>query len=420
MRHEYRNRAKRVIQDLRELAALTSDANGAHRVAWTPVWDKALTWFQEKMQQEGASLSVDSAYNIFAKISGETEEAVCIGSHLDSVPCGGWLDGALGVAAGMEVLRYYGNCGKRPKKTIYIVNWADEEGARFGRSCIGSSAVSGALDIESAAQLTDSGGISFRKAAQAYQLDVYDFPKAKEEFQAKQIAKYLELHIEQAPILESRHKAAACVYGITGCKRQYITFTGQQAHSGCPIPMRRDALLAAAQAALAFRYIGNAYTQGDTYAYCTVGSVQVSPGVVTIFPGTCRISLDQRHIDRGILEEIYNEAQEACIEAAQENHVDVSFETIWDIPPTIFDASLVALCKEAVKEETGEATAIYSGPLHDAAEIAKILPSVMMFVRSIEGLSHCKEENTSDIDLEIGIAAFLRLADKVIRGETVC
>lgn len=294
------------------------------------------------------------------------------------------------------------------------------DGCLAAISCIGSSAVSGALDIESAAQLTDSGGISFRKAAQAYQLDVYDFPKAKEEFQAKQIAKYLELHIEQAPILESRHKAAACVYGITGCKRQYITFTGQQAHSGCPIPMRRDAFLAAAQAALAFRYIGNAYTQGDTYAYCTVGSVQVSPGVVTIFPGTCRISLDQRHIDRGILEEIYNEAQEACIEAAQENHVDVSFETIWDIPPTIFDASLVALCKEAVKEETGEATAIYSGPLHDAAEIAKILPSVMMFVRSIEGLSHCKEENTSDIDLEIGIAAFLRLADKVIQGETVC
>lgn len=415
MPNEYRTRAKRVIQDLRELAALTSDEKGAQRVAWTPIWDKALTWFTEKMKQEGAVISIDSAYNIFANIPGETEDAICIGSHLDSVPCGGWLDGALGIAAGMEVLRYYGKRGKRPLKTIYIVNWADEEGARFGRSCVGSAAVSGALDIESAAALTDSDGISFRDVAQSYQLNVYDFSKAKEEFNSKRITKYLELHIEQAPILESQHKAVACVYGITGCKRQYITFVGQQAHSGCPIPMRKDAFLAAAQAALAFRDIGNAYTKDDVYAYCTVGKVQVSPGVVTIFPGTCSLSLDQRHIDGSLLNRMYNEAQEACIEAAKENHVEVSFEPIWDIPPTIFDASLVECCKEAVKEETGEATAIYSGPLHDAAEIAKILPSVMMFVRSIDGLSHCKEENTSDTDLETGIAAFLRLADTVIQ-----
>ncbi len=407
--------SKQVIADLRELASLTSDKTGAHRVAWTPVWDTALEWFKTKMQEEGAELSVDSAYNIFAKIPGETEEAICIGSHLDCVPNGGWLDGALGVVAGMGIMRRFGKNGIKPKKTIYLVNWADEEGARFGRSCIGSSAVSGALDTAEAAKLTDAEGISFTEALKRYQLDVTDFPKAKDEFDQKQIGQYIELHIEQAPVLEAAGKSVACVYGICGCERQYITFTGQQAHSGCPIPMRHDAFLAAAQASLAFRDIGNAYTTEGKYAYCTVGKVDVSPGVVTIFPGSCTISLDQRHVDESILQKIYAEARAACEKAAADNGVTVSFEPVWSIPPTLFDANLTALCKEAVQEETGEETAIYSGPLHDAAEMAKIRPSVMMFVKSTAGLSHCKEEDTPDQDLETGISAFLRLADKVIQ-----
>ena len=147
-----------------------------------------------------------------------------------------------------------------------------------------------------------------------------------------------------------------------------------------------------------------------------MGKVDVEPGVVTIFPGKCTISLDQRHIDSDTLQKIYQEAHNACLQAAEDNGVTVEFEPIWSIPPTIFDATLTELCKEAVKEETGEATAMYSGPLHDAAEMAKILPSVMMFVKSTAGLSHCKEEDTPDEDLETGIAAFLRLADKVIQG----
>lgn len=418
MSTEWKTCAKEVITDLRELASLTSDELGAHRVAWTPTWDKALEWFKEKMKEEGAELSVDSSYNLFAKIPGETEEAICIGSHLDCVPNGGWLDGALGVVAGMGIIKRYGKNGKKPKKTIYLVNWADEEGARFGRSCIGSSAISGALDadIEEALKLKDVDGVSFEEALQRYHLDLHDFPKAREEFKLKHITQYIELHIEQAPILESQHKSVACVYGITGCERQYITFTGQRAHSGCPIPMRHDAFLAAAQAALAFRDIGNANTTEGKYAYCTVGKVDVEPGVVTIFPGKCTISLDQRHIDSDTLQKIYQEAHNACLQATEDNGVTVEFEPIWSIPPTIFDATLTELCKEAVKEETGEATAMYSGPLHDAAEMAKILPSVMMFVKSTAGLSHCKEEDTPDEDLETGIAAFLRLADKVIQG----
>lgn len=233
--------AKDVVADLRELASLTSDEQGAHRVAWTPVWDKAEKWFMEKMKAEGAEISIDSAHNVFAKIQGESDDAVLIGSHLDCVYDGGWLDGALGVVAGMGALKRYGIHGKKPKKTLYVVSWADEEGARFGRSCIGSSAVSGSLPLEEAAALKDNDGISFTEALKRYQLDIHDFPKAREEFMKKNITSYLELHIEQAPVLESMNKSVACVSGICGCERQYITFTGQRAHSGCPISMRHDA-----------------------------------------------------------------------------------------------------------------------------------------------------------------------------------
>ena len=332
-----------------------------------------------------------------------------IGSHLDCVPNGGWLDGALGVTGGMGAVKRYGVHGRKPKKTLYVVSWADEEGARFGRSCIGSSAVSGALDIEEAAGLKDNEGIRFIEALKRYDLDIKDFPKARDQFMQKGIQSYLELHIEQAPVLESQGKSVACVYGITGCERQYITFTGQPAHSGAPIPMRHDAFLAAAQASLAFREIGLKYD-----AYCTVGKVSVQPDIVTIFPGTCTISLDQRAIDPVVLGKIYDEAHAACLKAAADNQVEVAFQPVWSIPPTIFDERLKVLCQQAVKEETGEATTMFSGPLHDAAEMAKILPAIMMFAMSSGGLSHCKEENTPDAVLETAIAAFLRLAVSVV------
>lgn len=407
--------AKGVISDLRELASITSDKNGAQRVAWTPVWDKAREWFINKCKAEGAEIIVDSAYNLFAKIQGRSDEGICIGSHLDSVPNGGWLDGALGVVAGMGIIKKYGIHGKKPDKTIYVASWADEEGARFGRSCVGSSAVSGALDIEEASKLTDTDSISFSQALAKYKLDIQDFPKAKDEFLKKGIKEYLELHIEQAPVLESQNRSVACVGGICGCERQYITFTGQRAHSGCPISMRHDAFLAAAQASLKFRDIGLAHTTADKFAYCTVGKVSVVPDVVTIFPGICKISLDQRHVDSSVLQTIYDEAHDACVKAAADNGVDVSFESVWSIPPTIFDPHLVKLCQDSVEEQTGERATLYSGPLHDAAEMAKFLPSVMMFVKSTKGLSHCKEEDTPDADLECGVSAFFRLVDKIVR-----
>ena len=404
-----RKAAKAVIEDLKDLAVLTSDDRGAQRLAWTHRWDQALEWFQAKMSAEGAEISIDAAHNVFAKIPGETDEAILIGSHLDSVPNGGWLDGTLGVLVGLAIARYYNANHDKHKKTIYIVSWADEEGVRFGQGDIGSSAVSGSLNTATAARLTDDAGISFGKALEAYDSSINDFPKAQKQFLQKNITHYLELHIEQGPRLEQQGKSVGCVYGIAGCERQSITFTGQAAHAGSPIDMRKDALLAAAQAVLAFREIGLAHD-----AFCTVGKINVEPDVISISPGSCMVTLDQRSINADVLNKIYNEAQEACRKAASDNHVSVTFEHIWSLAPVLFDKKLLSLCQEAVTEETGSATTLYSGPFHDAAVISRVVPSIMMFAKSSRGLSHCPEEDTPEADLIVAISAFLRLVEKVL------
>lgn len=414
----YEYEAKKVINYLLELNKLTADTKGAHRVAWTPTWDKALSWFSEKMTSLGANVSTDAINNIYAEIPGESEEALCIGSHLDSVPDGGWLDGALGVVTGIGIAEYLTRNNKKPAKTLYIVNWADEEGARFGRSCIGSSAASGSLLPQEIVNLKDKNGILFSNILKNYHTKPENLLQAHDDFLQKNIQQYIELHIEQAPVLEKQGISAACVEGICGCERLYITFKGQRSHLGCPIDMRNDAFLAAAQAALAFRKIALDHTTNNNFAYCTVGEVKVEPNVINVVPDNCTISLDLRTLDKNVLQSMYHEAIAACQHAAAENNVTVSFKEIWQIPPTHFDSELIKQCKKALANEIDVAPSIISGPLHDAAEIAKMVPSVMMFIQSENGLSHCKEENTSKEALIKGISSFFRLADFLINNKS--
>lgn len=408
MNYNLNQSAKRVVADLRELAKLTSNEKGAQRVAWTPLWQKARDWFADKAREAGAKITIDAAGNQWAVLEGESSEIVLMGSHLDCVPNGGWLDGALGAVAPLEVLRRYS--GSKPKKTIIAVNWADEEGACFGVSLFGSSAVTRNLDIERIKKLSDNDGNQAEKVFAQYGVTLDKIFQANDDFKKLNITAALELHIEQGPILERRGKSVACVYGITGVERHFIKFIGQAAHAGSfPTEIRQDAFLTAAESALKFREIALMHN-----CVCTVGKVKVHPDVVTIVPDECVISLDQRSIDKGLLAEIFREAKVAADQSAHHNRVKVEWSKIWSIDPTIFDKRLVELCQEAVKEETGEPTTMYSGPLHDAAEMAKVVPTVMMFAMSERGLSHCKEENTPDDKLETAIRAFLRLVDKLV------
>jgi allantoate deiminase len=405
--------AQNVVANLRELAKLTSTADGAQRLAWGPVWRDARLWFNGKLAAIGITPEIDAAGNSWATLKGASDKTVIIGSHLDSVPNGGWLDGALGVVAGLEALHMFKD--QQPPVTIKVVDWADEEGARFGRSLLGSSAAAGSLQISEVEHLADKTGVKLVDALRENGVELSKMHESQQYLRAINAKAYLELHIEQGPVLESMNKSTGVVLGTFGVERHLLRFTGQAAHSGStPIPMRKDAFLAAAESAIAFREIARKYTTPSARVVCTVGTVKVEPGIVTAVPGACEISLDQRALDAKVLAQMYADAQAAASAAAANNNVTVQWKKIWQIEPRPFAPELIRLCDEAVREVTGDAPHLPSGPLHDAAEMVPYMPTVMMFAYSSNGLSHCKEEDTPEAYLLKTIEAFLLLARKTI------
>lgn len=405
--------ARDVIANLKELRSKTENADGAQRVAWGPVWREARQWFAGKLAEIGLQPSADAAGNNWIRLRGESDRTVIIGGHLDSVPNGGWLDGALGVLAGLEALRMFSK--GRPPVTLALVDWADEEGARFGRSLVGSSAAGGSLDLNDLRALVDRQGMRLVDALHENGVELDRMLEAHAALKNIDARAYLELHIEQGPVLESMNKPTGVVLGTFGVERHMLRFVGQAAHSGStPIPMRRDAFLAASQTALECREIARRHSRPGAGVVCTVGVVKVEPGIVTAVPGVCEISLDQRALDAGVLAQMLADAREASEHAARENNVTVEWRDLWRIEPRPFDPRLIDLCAEAVREVTGDAPRLPSGPLHDAAEMVPHMPVVMMFAYSSNGLSHCKEEDTPEPYLRQTIEAFLTLVDKVV------
>ena len=402
---------KRTIQELKELRALTSDENGAQRVAWTDTWLKSRAWFESKLQGLPVEHHFDAAGNRWVTLPGASDKALLLGSHLDSVPNGGWLDGCLGFLTGFEVLRRIASeFSGRPPVTIRLVDWADEEGARFGRSLLGSSAFAGTHSIDADRKRTDKDGIRLEDALRRCGVEIDRFPDAGRE--QKNAAAYLELHIEQGPVLESLGLPLGVVLGTKGVERHAITFHGQEAHSGStPMKSRHDALAAAAKLALEIRTIAGKHTD----AVCTIGSVKTFPGIVTAVVGRCEAMLDQRDLDGQVLSGMYRDAREASERFAREEKCTVEWSRIWNIEPIAFHPALIERCEQAVKEVAGVAHRLPSGPLHDAAEVSRAgIPTVMMFVQSLQGISHNKIEDTREDHLELAVRAFDRLAAKTM------
>lgn len=399
------------VAELKQLRALTEDENGAQRVAWTPTWQKAREWFRTKWSELPVEQHYDAAGNNWVTLPGRSPRALLLGGHLDSVPNGGWLDGSLGVVASLAVLRRIVNeFDGLPPVTIRLVDWADEEGARFGRSLFGSSAFAGTATIQADRLRTDREGITLEQALKACGVDVARIGEAARE--RKNAAAYLELHIEQGPVLEHMGVPLAVVLGTKGVERHAFTFRGQEAHSGStPMNARRDALAAAAKLALEIRTIARKHPE----AVCTIGTLKTFPGIVTAVVGRCEGTLDQRDLDPGVLAQMHREAREASERFAGEEGCTVEWSRIWSIEPIPFHPELIALCRDAVTEVAGSCPALPSGPLHDAAEVARSgIPTVMMFVQSLHGISHNKIEDTLDEHLELAVVALDRLASKTI------
>jgi N-carbamoyl-L-amino-acid hydrolase len=402
---------RRTVAELRELQELTGDENGAQRVAWTDTWERAREWLRGKVAETGAEERIDAAGNQWFTLPGASERAVLIGGHIDSVPNGGWLDGALNVVAGVEVMRRLAEEGK-PAVTVRLVNWADEEGARFGRSLFGSSAAGGSMaDQDELRARKDAAGIGLPDALGEHGVDLDRALDAARELESA--AAYLELHIEQGPVLEAMDLPLGVVLGTFGVERHQITFRGQAAHAGStPMDQRRDALAGAARLELEIREIAKRTGAG---AVCTMGSVVTMPGIVTSVVETAECLLDQRHLDAGKLAAMLDDAKRASERFAEEEDIEVEWQRIWNIEPILFDAALLELADEAIKEVAGTSHRLPSGPLHDAAEVARAgIPTVMVFVQSLRGLSHTKLEDTKEEHLELAVQALDRLAAKTI------
>jgi N-carbamoyl-L-amino-acid hydrolase len=403
----------RTVQELKELRALTGDDNGAQRVAWTDTWETAREWLRGKLAGTGAEEEIDEAGNQWFTLRGDSERAMLIGGHIDSVPNGGWLDGCLNVMAGVEVLRRIAAEGT-PPLTVRLVNWADEEGARFGRSLFGSSAAAGSMaDQDELSRRRDADGVPLPDALREHGVDLDRALDARRQLEGA--VAYLELHIEQGPVLESMGLPLGVVLGTFGVERHQITWTGQAAHAGStPMDKRRDALAGAAKLALEIRPIAAEVGEG---AVCTSGSVVCKPGIVTSVVETAEQLLDQRHLNADSLARMLSLAQDASERFAAEEDVEVAWEKIWSIEPILFDERLVELADEAIREVAGTSHRLPSGPLHDAAEVARAgVPTVMLFVQSLRGLSHTKLEDTTEEHLELSVQALDLLATKTMEA----
>jgi len=403
---------KRTVAELKELRALTGDENGAQRVAFTPMWLGARAWLRSKLEALPVEIHNDAAGNTWFTLRGQSEECLLIGGHIDSVPNGGWLDGCLNVMAGVEILRRVNaQFNGKPPVTARLVDWADEEGARFGKSLFGSSACSGNLDMDEARGLVDKQGVRLPDALREVGID---FERVKEcGAELTNAAAYIELHIEQGPVLLDLGLPLGAVLGTFGVERHAITFYGQAAHSGStPMNRRKDAFLAAGKMSQEIYRIAERSGGG----VCTIGSCTTKPGIVTSVVEECRITLDQRHLDATALARMLAEAKAASEKFATEGNVRVSRERIWQIAPRPFHDELIALCDEAIRETCGKSHRLPSGPLHDAAEVAHAgVPTVMMFVQSLHGISHNKIEDTKEEHLELCVTAFDKLADKAMK-----
>jgi hydantoinase/carbamoylase family amidase len=400
--------ARRVIADLRELDRLTGGPDGARRICWTEEWLRARAFLRERLEDvDGVAVEEDEAGNLWATLLGDRAGTVAVGSHLDSVPNGGWLDGALGVMAALEVMR--AAAGEQERHAVALVDFADEEGARFGRSLFGSSAVAGTLDPRSVEGLRDDEGRTLRDVLAEHGVDVDRAGAAAT--RRETLTAYLELHIEQGPILEREGVPVAAVSGTVGVERHRFTFAGQASHAGTtPMDMRHDAGLAAANDALAVEEIARRHG-----GVGTCGRLDLEPGIPTAVAGRADLVVDLRHAAAEPLAEMLAEARAEAARAARGRGCTVSDTEIWRIEPITFDERLVAAALEAA----GTGRILPSGALHDAAEMARHLPAAMIFASSTRGISHAKDEDTPEPDLERAIDAFGRLVLRVLRGEVL-
>lgn len=359
----------------------------------------------------GLAVRVDDLGNMYLRLEGAdpTAAPVLIGSHNDSVPKGGKFDGTLGVLIALEVVRSLVDAGIRPRRPVEVVNFTNEEGARFEPAMMASGILAGRFTRDYFYSRQDRDGKSLGS-----ELDRIGY-KGAEDNRPKAIHAYIEPHIEQGPVLEAEGLPLAIVEGILGIVWMNITLTGQSEHAGSsPMRRRRDALVAAGRIVAGIRDLALEYPDPIV---ATVGRLQPSPGIINQIPGQVVMSAETRHPTMAGLEEGSERMQQLIRRIAAEERVDVEIDVFWKIAPTVFDERVLSALEESVKSLGIPYRRMTSSPGHDAKYIAEIAPTGMLFVRTIGGRSHCETEDILWEDVQAAADAVLNAALKLTEAE---
>ena len=399
----------RLIEDIEELSQIGRLENGGvSRPSFSEADREARTWLVNKIKEAQLDLFVDSVGNIFGRIHGKGP-AVISGSHLDTIPNGGKYDGALGVLCALECCRVIKEDNLNTISPIEMVTFTDEEERFFFG--LGSLAFTGQLDIDQAYAAQDANGIALAEVMAQTGLDIKTIGNARRT--PRDVKAFIELHIEQGPILEYERISVGVVDAVKGNYRYGVKIEGRTDHAGRPMKDRRDACLGAV---LLVRDIKEALKQinsdGDTLM--TVGIFEVQPGLANIVPGMTYFSLDFRDTNIEILKEIESNLTKRAKNIAYQFNLEVAIEEILIIEPVHFSKEIQNILKQVSNELGIKWQRISSGAGHDAQIVAQVIPTAMIFVPSQQGRSHCPEEFTEKKDIEHGanvlLHTLLRLA----------
>jgi allantoate deiminase len=396
--------ARRMMARLDEFAAFTDEPGQLSRLYLSPSYRAACEQFAAWAEAAGMSARIDAVGNVRARYKGKTKyaPALMIGSHIDTVRDAGRFDGNLGALAALAVVEQLHAGGIRLDHAIEVVAFGDEEGVRFSSAMTGSRALAGVLSA-SAMQSRDRDGITLGEALTAFGGDVERAYTAK----ARDVAAFVELHIEQGPVLEAKGLALGVVGAINGASRMLVTVTGLAGHAGCvPMDLRRDAVAAAAEMILAVE----ARAQKEPDLVATVGRLEVEPGAVNVIPGLARFSLDVRAPRDEWRRRAVSDIHAAATAVAGRRNVDSVFLPVHEAPAYVCDAGVVAGFDRALESLGLPVFHLPSGAGHDTMVMGGLVPSGMLFVRCKGGVSHNPAESITRQDAEIALRALTRFA----------
>jgi allantoate deiminase len=386
-----------VAASLDELAQIgASPDGGVTRVAWSTELFQAYEWVAARMRALGLEVDIDAAGNLLGRWQTGQGPPVVVGSHLDTVSSGGRFDGALGVVAALHAVRLLQQEGFEPERPVWIVAFMDEEGTRFGAALFGSRAFTGE-DVAHLGDRVDAAGMTLAEAMKAAG---YDVAAAGNASRVAEIGAYLELHIEQGPVLESEGIDIGVVTSIVGLRGYRVRLEGEANHAGTtPMTLRRDALAGAARIALALR--DKARAQHGTTA--NVGRIVVEPGGANVVPGVADFTIDVRATCAAGLAELERFVEETVTQVAAEERLEAEVQQTFALEPLALDTELV----EAVEQAAAAANATFlrmpSGAGHDAMLVGRHVPAAMIFVPSRGGVSHSPDEHTTPAQAELGV-----------------